>query len=466
MNTKETISSLEGLFESGKKRYLEEWKDLLRFASVSTEPGRDADCRRCAEWLVGHLAGMGFSARLVETGSKPVVLAERKGEISKPTVLFYGHYDVQPVDPVSGWQSPPFEPEMRNGRLFARGAADNKGQVMYVLKAIDAMIAARRPLPTLKVILEGEEESGSGGITRILPSIRDEIAADILMVCDSCMVAPGVPTITMGLRGLIHVTARLQGAHHDLHSGTHGGRAPNPALGMARLVATLHHDDGRVAVEGFYDGVVAPGTEEREYAGRIPFDPVSYEKETGVPPAGGESAFTPVERVGFRPCLEVNGIHSGYGGAGVKTIIPATAMVKLSARLVPGQNPERCLAAIIAHLRSHVPAGLKLEIEENDVSGGAFSLGVRSGLITRARNVLRELSGVEPVLSWDGASVPVVPLLARFACAEPLLVGFSTEDDSIHAVNESFSMSQFRQGFMYAGLFLSDLSSAAGNGKA
>ncbi|MEI6807827.1 MAG: M20/M25/M40 family metallo-hydrolase [bacterium] len=457
MNKQEIISGLDKLFEAGKARYVEEWKELLRFASVSTDPGHDKDCRACAVWLVRHLGGMGFESRLIETRSKPLVFAERKGINGKPVVLFYGHYDVQPVDPVSAWQSPPFEPAMRGDRLYARGAADNKGQVMYVLKAIDAMIRSGQPLPTLKIILEGEEESGSQGIIGILPSIEDAIAADILMVCDSSMIAPGVPTITMGLRGLIHVTASLHGAHHDLHSGTHGGRAPNPAQGMAHLIASLHNDDGSVAVKGFYDGVIAPGREEREHANRIPFDPVLYEKETGVPPVGGEKNFTPVERVGFRPCLEVNGMHSGYAGAGVKTIIPAVAMVKLSARLVPGQNPEKCLAAIMAHLRSCLPAGFRLEIDGSGISGGAFSLGVKSDLITRARNSLRELSGVEPVLSWDGASVPVVPLLARSARAEQLLVGFSTEDDSIHAVNESFSLSQFRQGYMYAGLFLSDL---------
>lgn len=457
MNRQEQIAAFDKRFEAGKERYVDEWKALLRFPSVSTEPGHDEDCRACAGWLVRHLSRMGFESRLIETPSKPLVFAKREGAAGKPVVLFYGHYDVQPVDPVREWLSPPFEPALRDGRLYARGAADNKGQVMYVLKAMEAMVRDHVPLPTLKVILEGEEESGSTGITGVLRSIQDEIAADILMVCDSCMVSPGVPTITMGLRGLVHLTVSLGGPRHDLHSGTHGGRAPNPAQGMAHLVASLHKSDGSVAVEGFYDGVVVPGREEREAAKRIPFDPVSYEKATGVPPVGGEQGFSSVERTGFRPCLEVNGIHSGYAGPGVKTIIPAAAVAKLSARLVPGQDPERCLAAIITHLGRHTPAGLKMEIEESGVSGGAFSLGVDSGATARARQVLRQLFGVEPVLTWEGASVPVVPLLGRFAGAEPLLVGFSTEDDNTHAVNESFSLSQFKQGFMYAGLFLAGL---------
>ncbi|MEI6217262.1 MAG: M20/M25/M40 family metallo-hydrolase [bacterium] len=457
MNTQDKISRLDKCFEDGKARFVEDWQTLLRFPSISTEPDNDKDCRACAEWLVRHLAVMGFESRLIETKSKPLVYAERKGGAGKPVVLFYGHYDVQPVDPVGEWLSPPFDPTMRDGRLYARGAVDNKGQVMYVLKAMEIMINERVPLPTIKVILEGEEESGSQGITRALPDIKELIAADILMVCDSGMVAPGMPTITMGLRGLIHLTASLRGPNHDLHSGTHGGRAPNPAQGMAQLVATLHKSDGSVAVDGFYHGITAPGKEERAAASRIPFDPASYEKETGVRPIGGERGFTPVERVGFRPCLEVNGIHSGYAGTGVKTIIPAMAMVKLSARLVPGQDPEKCLAAIVAHLESNAPAGMKLQIDERGVSGGAFSLCVNSSVTIRAKRVLRELAGVDPILAWEGASVPVVPLLARFAGAEPLLVGFSTEDDKMHAVNESFSLVQFKQGFMYAGLFLADI---------
>lgn len=457
MNRQEKIVRLGRRFETDSARYVEEWKQVLRFASVSTQQEHDRDCRDCAVWLVGHLGGMGFESRLIETGSKPLVFAERKGVGGNPVVLFYGHYDVQPVDPVGEWKSPPFAPDLRDGRLYARGAADNKGQVMYVLKAMEAMIKDGMPLPTIRIVLEGEEESGSRGITSVLPSIRDKIAAGILMVCDSTMVAPDVPTITMGLRGLIHLTVSVRGPRHDLHSGTHGGRAPNAAQGIAHLVATLHGADGSVAVEGFYDGVGAPGRAEKEAASRIPFDPASYEAETGVRPMGGEHGFSPVERVGFRPCMEVNGLHSGYAGTGVKTIIPATAVAKLSARLVPGQDPERCLDAIIRHLRANVPAGLKLEIVESGISGGAFSLRVDSAVVTMARNVLRELSDVEPVLSWDGASVPVVPFLAKCAGAEPLLVGFSTEEDRIHAVNESFSIEQFRQGFMYAGLFLAEL---------
>jgi acetylornithine deacetylase/succinyl-diaminopimelate desuccinylase-like protein len=249
----------------------------------------------------------------------------------------------------------------------------------------------------------------------------------------------------------------LHGPQHDLHSGIHGGVAANPAQGLARLVATLHRDDGSIAVPGFYDAVAAPTPEERDAANAVPFDAEAYRAETGVAPVSGEAGFTPPERLGFRPTIDINGLHSGYGGAGSKTIIPATAKAKLTARLVPDQDPRACLDAIAAHLRAHTPPGLRLDIVETGVGGPGFRLPLDSPWAARARAILKGVTGVEPVFEWEGASIPIVSLLTEITGAQPLLVGFGRQEDRIHAPNESFSLEQFEMGFRYAAAFLASL---------
>jgi acetylornithine deacetylase/succinyl-diaminopimelate desuccinylase-like protein len=444
-------------FERNWDRYLAEWQELLRFPSISAERAHDGDCLACAEWLVRHLAALGFASQLLPTPGKPAVFAERQGAPASPVVLFYGHYDVQPVDPLAEWVSPPFVPAWRDGRLYARGAQDNKGQLLFFLKAVETLCRQGGPMPTVKIVIEGEEESGSVGILRSLDGWRARLKADVLMVTDTGQVASLAPTIVMGLRGIIHLTAVLSGLRHDLHSGVHGGRAPNAAQGMAELVASLHHPDGRVAVAGFYDSVAPPTPRERSLAGQVPFDAAAYESQTGVPPVAGEPEFSPVERVGFRPSVDVNGIHAGFGGEGSKTVIPACAVAKITARLVPAQDPARCLNEIIAHLQAHTPAGLRLEIPEQCVAGGALRLDPDSALVAKAKAVLDALGAGPTAFLWDGASVPVVAALSQVSGAEPLLVGFGREEDRIHAPNESFSREQFRLGFLYAAAMLTAL---------
>lgn len=439
-------------FKDNKAEFIREWMEFLRFPSVSADRSRRGDCLACARWLCGRLGGMGFKSRLIRTPNIPPVFAERAGDPRRGAILFYGHYDVQPADPVDKWTTPPFEPALRGGRLYARGAQDNKGQVMAALKAFEAVGADG---PGIKVIIEGEEENGSGDLAAVLPSLKNALKADVLMVCDSGAASQRVPAITCGLRGLVYVNALLRGPNRDLHSGTHGGKAPNPAAGIARLVASLHKADGSVAIEGFYNGVRPPDLETRRLAAKIGFSARRYAAEIGVPPVGGERGYSPVERGSFRPTLEVNGIHSGYGGAGTKTIIPAAASVRLTARLVPGQDPARCLALIKRHLRRNVPAGLKLEIEEDGIAGPALTVDVHSPAVGRAGQVLRDLFGVAPVHVWEGASVPVIPRLAAASGAEPLLVGFGLEKDRIHAADESYSLDQFERGFLYVASFVS-----------
>ncbi|MEI6149188.1 MAG: M20/M25/M40 family metallo-hydrolase, partial [bacterium] len=387
-----TKIELERTFTANRDRYIREWSEFLAFPSVSIDPDHGADCSRCAQWLADHLAALGFATRLVPTASHPVVLAERPGRPGAPTVLFYGHYDVQPADPLNLWISPPFQPILRQERLYARGAQDNKGQLFAALKAIETLIRANQLEATLKILIEGDEETGRMPILKVLDHEKPALKADIVMAADTGTVSSGAPTLTMGLRGIVHLTAVLTGPDHDLHSGVHGGRAPNPANGMARLAASLHDDTGRVAVPGFYEGVREPSDAERALANAEPIDAAWYESVTGVPPLGGEQAYTPIDRTAFRPVIDLNGIHSGYGGVGSKTIIPARAEAKISARLVPGQQPERILEAIVAHLQHHVPAGLRLEITEQGIGGPAVRVDLKSPPVLLARQVLAELS--------------------------------------------------------------------------
>jgi acetylornithine deacetylase/succinyl-diaminopimelate desuccinylase-like protein len=443
-------AGLEAVFEGRRGEFVSEWEALLRFPSISAVAGNDGDCRACAGWLRERLAGMGFEAELCETGRKPVVYGERAGDEGAPVVLVYGHYDVQPVDPLGLWESPPFEPTWRDDRLYARGAQDNKGQLMYVLHAVDQLVAAGELRATVKVLLEGEEECGSEGLSACLPDWADRLAADVLMVCDTGTVASGAPTIIAGLRGMVHLSAVLHGPGHDLHSGLHGGLAPNPAQGAAQLVASLFRDDGSVAVDGFYDGVVEPSDSERAAAMATPFNAELYQRNVGARPEGGIRDRHPSERIGFLPSLDVNGIHSGYGGEGAKTVLPAEALVKLTARLVPAQRPEAVVESLKAHLKRHLPAGMTLFFPESGVGGAGFRIPMDSPLVAVARRVLSGLSEETPVLHWEGASIPVVVELARASGAQPLLVGFGHETDRIHAPNESFSLAQYRSGFFYA----------------
>ena len=445
----------EEIFKENSARYFEEWKELLRFKSVSTDPSGNDECLKCARYLENQLNKLGFSSELIDTPGKPLVFGERIKFDGAPCVLFYGHYDVQPPDPLDLWDTPPFEPTLKDGRIYARGAEDNKGQLHYVLKAIDALIESKRLNCNLKIVLEGEEECGSGGLSAVLAKISPRLKADVLMVCDTGSPHPDYATITMGLRGIIHLEATLRGPNRDLHSGVHGGIVKNPAAQLARLVASLHNDQGKVAVAGFYDGVVEPSEEDRKLANQMPFSAQAYKDTIGVDPSGGEAGYSVCERRGFRPTLEVNGIFGGYTGAGTKTIIPSQASVKLTARLVRAQQPEAVFKAVCQHLRQHAPKDLELQINENSEGAAAFSLSSDSKVIARARLALDGICRAGTLLMWEGASIPIVPALAAAAKAEPLLVGFGLEDDRIHAPNESFSLEQYRHGFLYACRFLS-----------
>ena len=431
-----------------------EYFELLKFETVGADPMKLRECVNCAMWIKKWLASMGFSGELMQApgmlGTPPVLFAERKGAEGAPTVLFYGHYDVQPADPLEEWETPPFEPTLKDdGRVYCRGAQDDKGQFFAFLCGLREFWreagAAGRARPNVKILLEGQEESGSTGLFRLLgeAEFRRRIAADVMLVCDTSAASDLRPAIVAGMRGVCHFTVRLEAASRDLHSGEFGGVAPNAAQGMCELLASLHDARGAIAVAGFRDGAVEPTAEELEAATAGAASEAEIAREIGTDPCGGERGVEPVRRGGFDPTIEVNGVHSGYGGPGSKTVIPCEAVAKLSMRLVPGQNPQRCFELVKEHLRARCPGGMRISFPEDSGLSSALKLPLGSPAMHLAEEVLSEMDVRGPVFRWEGASIPVVAALKETSGAAPILVGWGQSGDRIHSPNESFSVRQF-----------------------
>ena len=431
-------------------KVLSEYFELLRYESVGADPSHLRDCVSCASWLRKWLGALGFSAELVypkqEPGGAlppPVVFAERKGGEAAATVLVYGHYDVQPADPVSEWDTPPFEPTMKDGRVYCRGANDDKGQTFALLCGMRDYLAAEGPKLNIKIVLDGQEESGSGALMALAPEMRRRLAADVLLVCDTSAAPSMRPAIVAGLRGVAHFTLRLTGPNRDLHSGEYGGIAPNPAQGMAELLASLHHPDGSIAVAGFRDGIEPPTHEETSAAEASTPSEEECAADIGCETAGGQMGKTIAQRVSFEPTIEVNGIHAGYGGPGAKTVIPCEAVAKISMRLVPGQSPRGAFAAVRTHLDDRCPKGMKVAFEDVNPGTPAFRLPLASPVFRLASHVLSEMDGRGALFQWDGASIPVLSVLREASGAAPLVVGWGQAQDRIHSPNESYSVEQF-----------------------
>lgn len=453
--------NIESFFACNREQILEEWFTLLRLPTLGADPLRLGDCARAAAWLRRYLKPLGFDViiRTPENGVPvPVLFAERPSAAAGTTVLFYGHYDVQPADPAEDWKTPPFEPALRNGRVYARGAQDNKGQTFAFIQGIRALIDSGAELPAIKMVIEGQEESGSAALLELAPAMKESLKADVLLVCDTSCASDGRPAIIASLRGIQNLTVTLRGPAYDLHSGVHGGVAPNPAQGMARLLATLHREDGSIAVEGFCDGITDPTGEESELACLSQQTDTEYAGEIGCPPLGGERSLKPAIRAGFRPTVEINGIYAGHRGPGPKTVIPAEAGAKLSMRLVPGQRIDRTLQALKAHLVRHCPAGMTLSFSEEVTGAPGFRLPIDSPLFAIAREVLQEMDDRGAVFKWEGASIPVVAALQEHAGAAPLLVGFGREEDKIHCPDESFGIDQFKQVMTWSASIIQSLS--------
>ena len=439
-----------------------EYFELLRFPTVGAQQERLKDCIACATWLKRWLKGIGAETELLTSGfNPPVVYGEIKGQEGATTVLLYGHYDVQPPDPLGEWKTPPFEPTAKeDGRVYCRGAQDDKGQFFAFLCGVRELLGASGSSSSssssvsstssglginLKILLDSQEESGSVGLFKLLEDreFRKRLSADVLLVCDTSAAAGLRPAIVAGLRGVNHFTVTLRAANRDLHSGEYGGIAPNAAQGMAELMASLHNPDGSIAVAGFRDGVEPPSHEELEAAEAGMATEEMYAKDIGTEPCGGQRGKTIVQRNCFEPTIEVNGIHSGYGGPGSKTVIPCEAIAKLSTRLVPGQNPAQTFDAIKRHLKDHCPRGMEVELSELTGDAAGFRLPLASPLFRLAKMILDEMDPRGAVFQWDGASIPVVSALREASGAAPLLVGWGQPEDCIHSPNESYSVRQF-----------------------
>ena len=454
------------LKSSDSKDYFE----LLRFPTVGAEKEHLRDCVQCATWLKKWLKGIGASAELIapQVGGDgtspsfdlcvPVVYGEIKGQEGATTVLLYGHYDVQPADPIDEWETRPFEPTVKDDRVYCRGAQDDKGQFFAFLCGLRERLSSSVSSPfNLKILLDGQEESGSVGLFKLLEDkeFRKRLSADVMLVCDTSAAADLRPAIVAGLRGVNHFTVTLTAANRDLHSGEYGGIAPNAAQGMAELMASLHNADGSIAVSGFRDGIEPPSHEELEAAEAGFATEEMYAKDIGTEPCGGQRGKTIVQRNCFEPTIEVNGIHSGYGGPGSKTVIPCQAIAKISTRLVPGQSPAKTYEAIKRHLKDRCPKGMQVELSELTGNSPAFRLPLASPLFRLAADILGEMDPRGAVFQWDGASIPVVAALREASGAAPLLVGWGQPEDCIHSPNESYSVRQFEAAKEWAKKILS-----------
>jgi acetylornithine deacetylase/succinyl-diaminopimelate desuccinylase-like protein len=429
-------------------RFLDELKALLRIPSVSTLPEHAGDCHFAAEVLAADLSKIGMeNVRLIETKGHPLVYADWLHAAGKPTVLVYGHYDVQPPDPLDEWVSPPFEPAERNGNLYARGAVDDKGQVMAQMKALESLLAADATLPlNVRVLLEGEEEVGGEGIASYVASKPSQLDADFALVSDTELFAPGLPTLCVGLRGMIYTELEVRGAKTDLHSGMYGGAAPNPFFALAQILAKLKDENGHILIPGFYDDIIPPSAEELAAWQSLPFDEDEYRiNEVGSKQLVGEAGFSVLERTWARPTLEVHGIPGGFIGAGAKTVIPAKALAKVSMRLVPGMTPAKAFDLYKSYVEKLVPPGVDVEVRLIH-SGDPCLIPVDNPYIKAATRALHEVWGKDTVFIRSGGSIPIVGDFARHLGLPSVMMGFGLPDDNLHAPNEKFNLKNFALG--------------------
>jgi len=433
--------------EQNRERFQEELFDFLRIPSVSARTEHDADTRRSAEWLADRMREAGLSAEIMETPKHPVVLGEwKKAGPDAPTLLVYGHYDVQPPEPLDEWTSPPFEPEIRDGRIYARGSADDKGQLYMHVKALEAHLKTHGSLPlNVVVVAEGEEEIGSPNLVPFVERHRERLASDVVVISDSGLFDEGLPALLFSLRGLAYVEIHVSASRSDLHSGAYGGAVPNPAMVLARMLATLHDDDGRIAIAGFYDEVLEWDEETRKAIRDLPFDEARFQRELNVPGLAGENGYSTLERLWIRPTCEVNGLLSGYTGEGAKTVLPARAMAKVSFRLVPDQDPKRVADLLRAHLARVAPDTVRVEVVELH-GGNPWRANPTGPLFDAAATALEEAFGTRPVIMGEGGSIPIVGEFERVLGAPALLVGYSLPGCNMHAPDEWFTVENYEKG--------------------
>lgn len=441
-----------------RPEYLEEYYSFLRFPSVSTDDAYAEKVKACAGWLVEKLSAVGLEAQLVPTPGHPVVWARNKHRPGRRSVLIYGHYDVQPPDPLELWDSPPFEPVLKDGYVFARGATDNKGQILAHIFGVQETIEQESDLPVnLNLVIEGEEEIGSGNLGNFLQQNREKLKCDIVVVSDTGMIARGVPTMSYGLRGVAALELKVTAAKMDLHSGIYGGAVANPATALARLLASLHDREGRIAIGNFYDEVEPLQDWEREMWKKLPID-VDAEvlKETGVPELFGEAGYSTLERIWARPTAEINGVGGGYQGKGTKTVIPREAMAKLTFRLVPNQNAEKIVARAKEHLKKNQPPGVNLEMTGGH-NGPWYLTDPKSKLGEAAQRALRKAFNHDVALIREGGSIPIVSDFRNILGVETLLMGLALPSCRAHSPNENFPLENLDAGIRMNKAVLAEL---------
>lgn len=433
-------------------------KQLLAIPSISALPEHADDVRRCAEWCRAEMARIGLDkVQLFETPGHPIVYGEWLGAPGAPTLLFYGHYDVQPVDPLDLWETPPFEASVREGAIYARGAADDKGQIFMHLKAIEAHLAAGGRLPlNVKVLLEGEEEVGSANLDEFVAAHKDLLAADVVVISDSAMFDRDVPSICYGLRGLAYFQIDLRGSSTDLHSGSYGGAVANPAMVLAQLLAQMKDKSGRIKIPGFYDAVVDLTPEERAEYARLPFNEKRWAKEIGVPKPAGESGYSTLERKWARPTFEVNGLLAGFTGSGAKTVIPAVAMAKVSMRLVPNQDPETIGQQFEAYLKKIAPKSVSLTVTHMH-GGRPWTTGFDNVWVQAAARAIEQGFGRKPVFVREGGSIPVVSTFQEVLGLPSVLFGIGLPGENAHAPNEWLDLGNFHNGVLASAYLYEEL---------
>jgi acetylornithine deacetylase/succinyl-diaminopimelate desuccinylase-like protein len=438
---------LDTYFSANRPRIERELFDFLRIPSVSAQADHNSDTRRAADWLSNSMSAAGLTTEVLPTAGHPVVLAEWRGAgPTKPTVLVYGHYDVQPAEPLELWTSPPFEPTVRDGKIFARGSVDDKGQLFAHVKALEAHLVVRGRLPINVVVLaEGEEEVGSDNLGPFVEQHAKRLKCDAVVISDSTMFAPGLPSILSSLRGLAYFQIDVQGPAQDLHSGMYGGAVVNPATALARIIATFHDANGHVAIPGFYDTVRDWEASARADIKKLPFEEAEFLRDVGAPALNGEAGYSTLERIWSRPTCEINGLLSGYTGEGSKTVLPAKAMAKVSCRLVPDQDPAEIGRLLEAHVRRVAPAGVRVTIRQMH-GGRPWRAKLDGPVFEAAKRALAAAFHREPVIQGEGGSIPVVDDFVRMLGAPVLLMGFGLPGENAHAPDEWMSVENFELG--------------------
>ena len=444
--------------EANHDRYLSELNEFLRIPSISTNKENQADVQRCAQWVADHMKSIGMeNVQVFPTPGHPIVYSEWLSAPGKPIVLFYGHYDVQPVDPLNLWTTPPFEPSIREGNLYARGAADDKGQVFVHLKGVEAYMKNVGKLPcNLKMLIEGEEEVGSANLENFVRDHTGILKADLVLISDSGMFARGVPSITYGLRGLMYMEVEVVGPNRDLHSGSFGGSIHNPIQALSEMIASLHDKNGRVTIPHFYDDVRPLTKKERDAFKKLPFSDRTYKKDLGVPALYGEKGYSTLERIWARPTLECNGIWGGFTGEGAKTVLPAKAAAKISMRLVPDQKSAKVAKLFERHIKKIAPKTVIVSVRT--LHGGEAvitpidSPGVRAGV-----EALKKAFGKTPLYQREGGSIPIVEQFKRLLGLDTVLLGFGLPDENAHAPDEHLNLDNFFGGIKTSVHFFNEL---------